>query len=77
MKYIDRQIDKELVAWRDSSNRMPLLIRGARQVGKTSSVRHLGESFRYYVEIDLNEHVELHKLFSQMLTGRRVGLCLS
>lgn len=30
---------------------MPLLIRGARQVDKTSSVRHLGESFEHYVEI--------------------------
>ncbi len=72
MKYIERKIDNELYKWRDSDNRMPLLIRGARQVGKTSSVRHLGESFKYYVEIDLNEHKELHGLFAQMLTPQEI-----
>ena len=77
MEYIEREIDKRLVEWRDSSNRMPLLIRGARQVGKTSSVRHLGESFKYYVEIDLNEHRELHELFSQMLSPQEICLQIS
>lgn len=72
MEYIERKIDNELREWRDSDNRMPLLIRGARQVGKTSSVRHLGESFKYYVEIDLNEHRELHNLFAQMLTPQEI-----
>ncbi len=72
MEYIERKIDNELREWRDSDNRMPLLIRGARQVGKTSSVRHLGESFKYYVEIDLNEHKELHNLFAQMLTPQEI-----
>ena len=77
MKYIERDIDKRLKEWRESDNRMPLLIRGARQVGKTSSVRHLGESFKYYVEIDLNEHKELHELFSQMLTPQEICLQIS
>ena len=72
MEYIERKIDSELRKWRDSEHRMPLLIRGARQVGKTSSVRHLGESFEHYVEIDLNEHRELHGLFSQMLTPQEI-----
>ena len=72
MEYIERKIDSELRKWRDSDHRMPLLIRGARQVGKTSSVRHLGESFEHYVELDLNEHRELHGLFSQMLTPQEI-----
>lgn len=33
----------ELEQWKDSPNRKPLLIRGARQVGKTYLVRQLGE----------------------------------
>lgn len=72
MKYIERQIDKELKEWAHSDDRKPLLIRGARQVGKTSSVRHLGESFKNYVEIDLNEHTELHSLFSKVLTPQEI-----
>lgn len=72
MKYIEREIDTELKEWKDSDDRKPLLIRGARQVGKTSSVRHLGESFEYYVEIDLNQHRELHSLFSQTLSPQEI-----
>ncbi len=77
MEYIEREVDERLKEWSISDNRMPLLIRGARQVGKTSSVRHLGESFKYYVEIDLNEHRELHKLFSQTLTPQEICLQIS
>jgi predicted AAA+ superfamily ATPase len=40
---MDRFITKKLVAWRDRPNRKPLLIRGARQVGKTHSVIECGE----------------------------------
>lgn len=77
MEYIERDVDRKLREWSVSDQRMPLLIRGARQVGKTSSVRHLGKSFKYYVEIDLNEHRELHELFSQMLTPQEICLQLS
>ena len=77
MQYIERDVDRKLREWGVSGQRMPLLIRGARQVGKTSSVRHLGKSFKYYVEIDLNEHRELHDLFSQMLTPQEICLQLS
>ena len=33
-EYISRNIDKELIAWKDDSMRKPLLLRDARQVGK-------------------------------------------
>ena len=39
--------------WKASQRRKPLLIRGARQVGKSSAVRHLGKEFKYFVEINL------------------------
>mgnify|MGYP004455465571 FL=1 len=55
MRYLDRFIDRELEKWGKSASHKPLLLRGARQVGKTSAVRHLGEKFKYYVEIDLND----------------------
>jgi predicted AAA+ superfamily ATPase len=53
--YIKRHIDNELLAWRNSTNRKPLLLRGARQVGKSSSVRELAKNFENFVEINL-EH---------------------
>ena len=40
-EYISRNIDKELIAWKDDSMRKPLLLRGARQVEKSSAIRHV------------------------------------
>lgn len=41
--YISRTIDKPLREWADDPIRKPLLLRGARQIGKTTAIRHLGE----------------------------------
>ena len=43
--YLERNIDSELMSWKEESGRKPLIVRGARQVGKSSSIRKLGESF--------------------------------
>lgn len=52
MTYLKRQIDKELEAWKSSVEHKPLLVRGARQVGKSSAIRHLGKSFPYFLEVN-------------------------
>ena len=39
-KYYKRKIDEELKCWASSNDCKPLLLRGARQVGKTSAVKH-------------------------------------
>ena len=50
----NRLILKDLSSWAKSSARKPLILRGARQVGKTSVVRALGESdFDQLVELNL------------------------
>ena len=36
--YLKRKIDSFLRKWKDNDNRLPLIIKGARQVGKTESV---------------------------------------
>ena len=38
-QYYNRIIDSELLAWKEEEKRKPLLLRGARQVGKSSSNR--------------------------------------
>ncbi|GHT14516.1 ATPase [Bacteroidia bacterium] len=53
--YLKRHIDSQLLAWRKSTNRKPILLRGARQVGKSSSVHELSKSFENFVEINF-EH---------------------
>ncbi len=66
--YLKRNIDKELNNWKEEVERKPLLVRGARQVGKSSSIRKLGESFDSFLEINFEEHKKVHSLFEGDLT---------
>jgi len=66
--YLERNIDTEFINWRNETERKPLLVRGARQVGKSSSIRKLGESFDYFLEVNFEEHKRVHSLFEGDLT---------
>ena len=50
-----RHIFVELVQWKTSSNAKPLILRGARQVGKTTLVRSFGESYTHFIELNLEK----------------------
>ncbi|POY41539.1 ATP-binding protein [Flavobacterium alvei] len=52
--YLKRKVDIELENWKQLPSRKPLIIRGARQVGKSSSVRNLAKHFKYFVEINFD-----------------------
>ncbi len=52
-KEFDRHLWQELDAWRKSSARKPLVLRGARQVGKTTLVRRFGKRFTNFIEFNL------------------------
>lgn len=75
--YLERDIDSELLQWKDEPDRKPLLIRGARQVGKSSSVRRLGESFETFLEINFEEHRRVHAIFEGDLTPQTLCESLS
>jgi len=47
-----RLIEKNLEAWKQNPRRKPLLIRGARQVGKTYTVRQFARKFKTYAEVN-------------------------
>jgi hypothetical protein len=49
----NRKILEFLQRWKDSSNRKPLILRGARQVGKTTVVRIFSQDFDNYVYLNL------------------------
>ncbi|MCK5851465.1 ATP-binding protein [bacterium] len=63
-----RKIEKNLIKWKNNNKRKPLLIRGARQVGKTYSVRKLGETFNKFLEVNFEEDENIKKLFNDSLT---------
>lgn len=66
MTYYTRLVDAELSAWKDKSRRKPLLMRGARQVGKSWAVRHLGDSFKYYIEVNFEKRPEIKQVFDEV-----------
>jgi len=57
----ERQIMTNLRQWKEKSNRKPLVLRGARQVGKTTVVNEFGREFDNYLyfNLDLNSDRQL------------------
>ncbi len=62
-----RSIDNYLLEWKENPLRKVLLLRGARQVGKTYSVRELGKTFSHFLEINFDEKPAMKDLFTQSL----------
>jgi len=52
--YLWRRIDADLLKWKDTEKRKPLLLRGARQVGKSSTVKELGRHFDHFIEVNFD-----------------------
>lgn len=53
MERLERKIDQKLIEWKKSPDRYPLIIKGARQIGKTEAIRHFAEkNYRSVVEIN-------------------------
>ncbi|MBT7394347.1 MAG: ATP-binding protein [Prolixibacteraceae bacterium] len=77
MKYLSRSVEDQLNIWKDEEDRLPLLIRGARQVGKSSLVKQFGRQFQYYLELNLEMNPEMTKVFEGNLDPHRICTDLS
>lgn len=75
--YYKRLIDKSLSEWTRDTNRKPLLLRGARQVGKSSAVRQLATQFEHFVELNFEETPALKTYFMGDLNPHRIVESLS
>jgi len=53
-----REALKQMMTWRDSLNRRPLILRGARQVGKTTLVNEFGKDFANYLSFNLERNTD-------------------
>ena len=62
-----RFVDYFLHKWKSSPLRKPLLLRGARQVGKTYTAREFGKSFTSFVELNLELNPEAREIFEKNL----------
>ena len=68
-----RFIINDLYAWRDSKRRKPLIIRGARQVGKTWILEEFGKEFEDgFLRINFDKQPEYHQFFKSTKDVHRI-----
>ncbi len=73
-----RKIENYLITWKDSKDRKPLILQGARQVGKTYSTLTFGK--KYYkttAYFNFEDNSELSSIFDRNLDTERIIMELS
>ena len=70
--YYPRMIDGYLLEWSQRSSHKPLLLRGARQVGKSTAVRHLSQKFKSFVEVNFERQPSYKQLFQGDIDVKRI-----
>ena len=62
---LKRKIDKYLTDWKNKPDRKPLIIKGARQIGKTRSVEWFaGQNYASVIEINFIEQKKYREIFN-------------
>ena len=70
---MERKIMKDLLAWKDRADRKPLLLYGARQVGKTYLLQKLGrEHFENMVYVNLEKNLSVAGFFQDNIDPLRL-----
>ncbi|MDE5870114.1 MAG: AAA family ATPase [Muribaculaceae bacterium] len=68
-----REILKTLKEWKRRDNRKPILLKGARQIGKSWVLEKFGqECFDYYVKLDFDRQKELKSVFANTKEPERI-----
>ncbi len=60
---LKRKVDLFLKSWKEDVNKKPLIISGARQIGKTTSIRKLGKTYESFIEIDFVRMPQFKTIF--------------
>ena len=71
--YFKRNLTKTLLAWKSTPNRKPMVLKGARQVGKTFLLKDLGKTaFENCAYFNFEEHPELKQFFEHTKDVNRI-----
>jgi predicted AAA+ superfamily ATPase len=76
-EYYPRAIDNYLLEWKQDKHHKPLLLRGARQVGKSSAIRRLGKHFTHFLEVNFERDKSVHNLFTDNLQPKEIAARLA
>ena len=66
MERLKRKIDVYLSEWKNSQNKLPLIIKGARQIGKTNAIRNFGKNnYKTFIEINFALQPQFKTIFNE------------
>ena len=61
MKLLKRKIDDYLISWKSNTGHLPLIVKGARQIGKTASIEKFAEeNYQSIAEINLKNILKIN-----------------
>jgi len=73
MEYIERDITQKLLDWKNSPDRKPLVLRGARQIGKSWAVEHFGKRhYDHLAVFNFDRKRELAEVFEKTKDPSRI-----
>lgn len=62
--YLKRKIDQYLLNWKNNNEKLPLIIKGSRQIGKTKSIKEFAnKNYKYIVDINFALQTEYKNIF--------------
>ena len=69
MNRLKRKIDNYLVNWKNDINHLPLIVKGARQIGKTNAIENFSRNnYKKFIEINFIERKEFCDIFDNGFT---------
>ncbi len=75
---MERFAMQDLIEWKNEKRRKPMIIRGARQVGKTWLMKEFGRTqFRQTAYINFDENIRIREIFEGSLEIERLLLAVS
>ena len=72
-----RSILNDLEKWKKDHKRKSLLLRGARQIGKTYIIRELGKQFKFFLEVNFDSEADVRQFFEGNLNPNEICIKLS
>ena len=70
---MERKMSKKLLEWKNDTEKTPLILYGARQVGKTYTILSFGkENYKNVAYINFEDNTEISKIFEQDLEVERI-----
>ena len=64
----NRTAENDLNIWKSKKNRKPLIVRGARQVGKTTLIKNFAQSYRQFIYLNLEkkDHLAIFEKYDEI-----------